>query len=340
MPPVNEFALIKQYFEQHSSITSDDSAQNVVAGIGDDCAVLAPDPDSEIVVTTDTLVAGIHFPEQANPALIAQRALRVNLSDIAAMGAMPRWFLLALTLPELDENWLEAFSCGLREVSDGFNCPLVGGDTTQGPLSITITMLGSMPVGAALLRSGACVGDTVYVTGSLGDAAAGLAILKADKFSDDSFTNSPTQGPVSTSHEQYLLERFWRPSPRLLEGQLLRDYASAAIDISDGLLADLGHICEASGVGAELAPASMPLSTQLMGTVTKKEATTLALTAGDDYELCFTVPSDKVADLESKIDAGLLSARRVGDIVPGKGVICLDTDGLTVNFPNTGFQHF
>jgi thiamine-monophosphate kinase len=352
---VNEFALIKRYFKQHGSITSDDSAQNVVIGIGDDCAVLVPDPGSEIVVTTDTLVAGVHFPEHANPALIAQRALRVNLSDIAAMGATPCWFLLALTLPELDEVWLERFSGGLREVSDTYDCSLVGGDTTRGPLTVTVSVLGRVPAGAALVRSGACVGDKVYVTGSLGDAGAGLGLLKgtnsdsgsfgSDSFDRDGFDgnsskNNRPESRVSTGVSDYLLERFWQPTPRLVEGQILRDYASAAIDISDGLLADLGHICEVSNVGAELIMDSIPLSTSLTEVATKKEALALALTAGDDYELCFTVPQEKVAELESKIDAGLLSAQRVGGIVRGEGVICLDEDGLIVNFPIMGYQHF
>ena len=346
---MNEFALIKHYFDQHNCVAAGD-ALGIVRGIGDDCAVLAPDADGEIVITTDTLVAGVHFPEQANPGLIAQRALRVNLSDIAAMGATPRWFLLALTLPALDNVWLEAFSSGLRAVSDIFNCPLVGGDTTRGPLTITITMVGGVPTGTALLRSGACVGDRVYVTGFLGDAAAGLGILKDTDFSGGGFdndgleNNSAGQGPGETSvyktNEQYLLGRFWQPSPRISEGLLLRDYASAAIDISDGLLADLGHICEASSVGAELTLASIPLSVPLTEVVTQAEATRLSLTAGDDYELCFTVPPEKVAGLESRINTGLLSARNIGEIVPGEHVKCLDSEGLAVDFPNEGYQHF
>ncbi|MBV1931550.1 MAG: thiamine-phosphate kinase [Porticoccaceae bacterium] len=335
--PMNEFALIKRYFERSDDDKSDHGgavvqapAQGVVQGIGDDCAVLSTDPDYETVISTDTLISGVHFPENSDSRLIAQRALRVNLSDIAAMGGQPSAFLLALTLPELNETWLEGFSRGLREVSDTYSCPLVGGDTTRGPLSITISILGTVPRGRALFRSGAQVGDTIYVTGYLGDGAAGLGLLDV-----------PIQGDGSEARSvDYLQKRYWQPDPRVSEGLILRDYASAAIDISDGLLADLGHILRASCVGAELTMASIPLSAPLIDTGTKKEAITLALTGGDDYELCFTVPIDKVAMLELKVREGLLSAFRIGEISAKEGLICRDGSGTVVDFSDAGYQHF
>lgn len=334
---MNEFALIKRYFERSDDDKSDHNeavvqapVQQVVQGIGDDCAVLRTDPDHETVMSTDTLVSGVHFPENSDPHLIAQRALRVNLSDIAAMGGQPSAFLLALTLPELDEAWLAGFSHGLREVSDAYSCPLVGGDTTRGPLSITISILGTVPRGRALLRSGAQAGDAIYVTGYLGDGAAGLGLLGALVQIDG----------IEARSVDYLKKRYWQPDPRVSEGLILRDYASAAIDISDGLLADLGHIKEASQVGAELNLASIPLSVPLIDTRTKTEAMTLALTGGDDYELCFTVPTDKVAMLELKIREGLLSAHRIGEISAKEGLICRDASGIVVDFSDAGYQHF
>lgn len=333
---MNEFALIKHYFERRDDNKSDGRStvkipvQGVVLGIGDDCAVLRTDPQYETVISTDTLVSGIHFPENSNPRLIAQRALRVNLSDVAAMGGQPSAFLLALTLPEVNETWLEGFSQGLGEVSDAYDCPLVGGDTTRGPLSITISILGTVPRGRALLRSGAQVGDGVYVTGFLGDGAAGLGLLDMQAQGDGREARSVS----------YLQKRYWQPDPRVREGLILRDYASAAIDISDGLLADLGHILSESCVGAELTLASIPQSSPLIETRTKPEAMALALTGGDDYELCFTVPAGKVAMFEQKVSEGLLSVHRIGEISAKEGLICRDATGIVVEFSNAGYQHF
>lgn len=324
--PLDEFTLIKRYFEQCGSVTSGPGgAAGVVVGIGDDCAILRLAAQEEMVITTDTLVAGVHFPEQADPAQIAHRALRVNISDIAAMGAQPQWFLLALTLPEADQNWLEDFSRGLSEVADEYNCRLVGGDTTRGPLAITISALGSVPEGGGLVRSGAQSGDIVFVTGSLGDAAAGLAVI---------------EGRSAATNTEYLLKRYWHPSPRVSEGLVLRDYASAAIDISDGVLADLGHIVRASGVGGEIALDSLPLSRSLIEAVGREDAIALALSAGDDYELCFTVPPDKVGGLEEKISEGLLVAQAIGRIVPGSGLICVDAAGQAIDIVDVGYRHF
>lgn len=305
------------------------TGNGVVLGIGDDCAILQPGSD-ELVVSTDTLVAGVHFPEQSAAAEIAQKALRVNLSDIAAMGGRPKWFLLALTLPEADESWLADFARGLHQVADAFQCALVGGDTSRGPLlTITITVLGSASPGRALRRSGARPGDRIYVTGSLGDAAAGLAIAQG---TIDTATND-------TDHK-YLTERFWRPAPRIAEGQLLQAYASAAIDISDGLLADLGHIVTASGVGAAIDVVTLPLSRSLNAVASPEQALRWALTGGDDYELCFTVPPERCADFEAAIAAATMDATAIGVIVPGSAVVCHDAEGHVLDVATAGYRHF
>lgn len=306
------------------------TANGVVLGIGDDCAILQPRSDEELVISTDTLVAGVHFPEQSAAAEIAQKALRVNLSDIAAMGGRPKWFLLALTLPEADESWLADFARGLYQVADAFQCTLVGGDTSRGALlTITITVLGSAPPGRALRRSSARPGDRIYVTGSLGDAAAGLAIAQG---TIDTATND--------ADREYLTERFWRPAPRIAEGQLLQAYASAAIDISDGLLADLGHIVTASGVGAAIDVATLPLSRSLSAVVSPQQALNWALAGGDDYELCFTVAPERCADFEAAIAAGTMVATSIGVIVPGNAVVCHDAEGRVLDVATEGYRHF
>lgn len=318
--PLDEFALIQRYFSR--PISPD---QGIVLGIGDDGAVLKLPSNEQIVVSTDTLIEGVHFPAQADPEKIAGRALRVNLSDLAAMGARPCWFLLALTLPDVDENWLTDFSSGLSSVAEEFACPLVGGDTTRGQLSITITVIGSSPAGAVLTRSGAQAGDAIWVTGSLGDAGGGLAIMEGRA--------------IEAGHDD-LLTRFWRPSPRIREGLILRNIASAAIDISDGLLADLGHIIKASDVGAEVNIDLLPQSSSLIDAVGKVTATSWALGAGDDYELCFTVAPNNAAALDKQIVEGLLMATHIGQIVAEGRLICKDTGGCVRDFPVAGYQHF
>jgi thiamine-monophosphate kinase len=317
---LHEFALIERYFKRYTS-----RGQGVVLGVGDDGAVLQLPGDEEIIVSTDTLLEGVHFPALSSPGKIAGRALRVNLSDLAAMGARPKWFLLALTLPDVDENWLAEFSAGLSKVADEFECPLVGGDTTRGQLSITITAIGSSPAGSVLARSGAHVGDSVWVTGSLGDAAAGLAVL---------------EGQVVAGDTENLINKFWQPCPRIQEGLIMRDIASAVIDVSDGLLADLGHLVNSSGVGVDLNIDLLPLSPPLVAAVGKKTATAWALGAGDDYELCFTISPHNAAVLDKYIDEGQLMATHIGQIVAGDGVVCKDAWGRVHDPIVSGYRHF
>lgn len=317
---LNEFELINKYF------ASRPSGAGVALGIGDDCALLDLPAGSSLAVTVDTLVEGVHFPADADAELLAQRALRVNLSDLAAMGAKPLWFTLALTLPEADAQWLTDFSRGLFAAAGEYNCSLVGGDTTRGPRTISIQMMGAVEAGRALTRSGARAGDQIYVTGSLGDGAAALAVIQE---------KVKTEG----ADRDYLLGRYYRPEPRLRESHQLIGLASAAIDISDGLLADLGHICSHSGVGATLHLEQIPMSVALERLETNEDKLAWALSGGDDYELCFTVPPSKVQALEAIIQSGDIDARAIGVIDETQGLRCL-RDGKIVSYQQRGYQHF
>ncbi|VEI43085.1 thiamine monophosphate kinase [Citrobacter youngae] len=258
-----EFSLIARYFDRVRT-----SRLDVETGIGDDCALLNIPEKQTLAISTDTLVAGNHFLPDIDPTDLAWKALAVNLSDLAAMGADPAWLTLALTLPDVDEAWLEAFSDGLFELLNYYDMQLIGGDTTRGPLSMTLGIHGYVPVGRALKRSGAKPGDWIYVTGTPGDSAAGLAILQ----------NRLQVGDAKDA--DYLLKRHLRPTPRILQGQALRDLASAAIDISDGLISDLGHIVNASGCGARVNVDALPYSPAFAQHVESEQALRWALSGG------------------------------------------------------------
>jgi thiamine-monophosphate kinase len=317
----DEFSLIERFFR--SGIGDGDGVR---IGVGDDGALLSVAPGEELVVTVDTLVADVHFPAAGAAADVAQRALRVNLSDLAAMAATPRWFLLALTLPAADEHWLADFASGLAAAANAYGCTLVGGDTTRGPLAVTITALGTVPVDAALRRSGAAAGDWVLVTGSLGGAAAALAEMRE------------CAGCRARSAD--LDARYWRPEPRLAEARALRGLASAAIDVSDGLLADLGHIARASGLGAELSLEALPLDAAAAARFGVERAREWALGAGDDYELCFTVAPQRAGEVQALIVAGELNATRVGQLVVDTGVRVRDGSGRQLDIAHRGYRHF
>ncbi|MEL7399325.1 MAG: thiamine-phosphate kinase [Pseudomonadota bacterium] len=322
---IGEFDLIDRYFRRQQELES------VELGIGDDCALLRVPADKLLAVSMDTLVADVHFPADAAPEDIAQRALRVNLSDLAAVGAEPLWFTLGLTLPHQDHQWLNDFSRGLFSAAREFNVALVGGDTTRGPLTISIQVHGAVANRAALRRDGARVGDAIFVSGSLGDGAAGLKVLQQDELSE-------------SNASMYFLERFYRPRPHLKEGRLLSGLASAALDVSDGLLADLEHICEASGVAARINIEKLPLSEPMKqwidgGVVDEAQARQWALSGGDDYRLCFTVPENKRAQLLALQQKHRLNFQCIGEITRGEGVICLDA-GRTVTPSEKGYNHF
>ncbi|WP_039911887.1 thiamine-phosphate kinase [Cellvibrio mixtus] len=318
-----EFQLIQQFFQREQA---EQPAEGVLLGIGDDCALLQMQEGKQLAVSVDTLVAGVHFPIDADAELIAERALRTNLSDLAAMGAEPLWFTLALTLPEASEEWLRSFSRGLFACARQYNIALIGGDTTSGPLTITIQVMGSVSPGAAMRRDGANIGDFVLVTHSLGDGAAALAMIQAQIHCDELSAN-------------YLHERFYRPIPRLQESALIREVATAALDISDGLVADLQHICDASDVGAVIDVENLPLSPAVQALNDQVQALGWALSGGDDYELCFTVAPEKMADIAMLIAQGKLNATVIGEIIPGSKVIC-EYEGKPFTLASTGYRHF
>lgn len=323
---IGEFDLIQRYFSSlgPSSLTGND--HGVVLGVGDDAAVTALAPGEQLITCTDTLVRGVHFPDDAPPRDIATRALCVNLSDLAAMGATPRWYTLALTLDVADEAWLAEFAAGLADVSRHHGFALIGGDTTRGPLCISITAMGSVPAQQYLTRNGARPSDAVYVTGRLGEGAAALALVQQ-------------RLQCSDTEATYLRQRFYRPAPRVNEGQLLRELASAAIDISDGLLADAGHIAARSGVGILLDIHRLPLA-EVAGVDTETRLH-WALSGGDDYELCFTVAPERATAVEELIAGGALAARCIGTVIEGSGVTCHDR-GQSWRPPTTsvGYRHF
>lgn len=318
-----EFQLIRQFFQREQA---EQPAAGVLLGIGDDCALLQIPDGKQLAVSVDTLVADVHFPSDADAELIAERALRTNLSDLAAMGADPLWFTLALTLPDASEEWLRGFSRGLFQCAREYGIALVGGDTTSGPLSITIQVMGAVRPQETLRRDGANIGDFVLVTHYLGDGAGALAAIQnTQQFASEDY--------------QYLLQRFYRPTPRLQESALIRSIASSALDISDGLVADLQHICDASDLGAVIDVENLPLSPALKTLNDSAKAYEWALSGGDDYELCFTVPPEKMADIAMLIAQGQLQATVIGEMIAGNKVVC-EYEGEPFGLPKTGYQHF
>ncbi len=320
--PDSEFEIINRYFSSRAS-----DSENIILGIGDDAAVISTPADKQLVVSVDTLISGVHFPSQTSAADIAWKALAVNLSDLAAMGATPAWFTLALSLPEVDHHWLAVFSDSLAEISSIYRIPLVGGDTTRGALSITIQVAGHVPVGRALLRSGAKVGDQIFVSGNIGDAALGLYVLQQQSERNEDI--------------DYLLECLNRPQPRIDLGQALTEVASACIDISDGLFADLSHILKASGVGAQLQQDHIPLSEVAKRFLSDKENRLTGIyNRGDDYELCFCVPAEKCSQLYAieKLSACKLTC--IGKIVTGNELQVFDAQGKLVDISHDNYDHF
>lgn len=305
------------------------SRDDVRLGIGDDAAVLAVPTGQELAVAIDTMVEGVHFPQGSAPADIGWKALAVNLSDLAAMGASPAWALLALTLPKPDPVFIEGFAEGFAQLAQPYRLALIGGDTTRGPLTISVAVHGFVSPDKALLRSGAHVGDAVLVTGTLGDAAAGLQLLQRGGRIDE-----------NDARHAFLIERLNRPTPRLSTGMALRERATSCIDVSDGLLADLGHICAASGVAAEIDSLLLPLSPALHDSFDAATARDFALSGGDDYELCFTVPAARVAEVQADLARLGCGATRIGRIVEGSGVRVRDAEGQWLETVRQGWDHF
>ena len=296
---------------------------DVVLGIGDDAALLQVPPDRQLAVSMDTLNAGVHFPEDTPPSAIGWKALAVNLSDLAAMAATPAWCTLALTLPDADGDWVDAFLDGFLELAEQHGVALVGGDTTGGPLSITVTAHGFVPEGQALRRDGARAGDEVWVTGSIGDAAGALAQWRA-------------RGPSSAK----LRHRLDRPTPRIEAGLALRGLATAGIDLSDGLAGDLGHVLRASGVGARIDLGRLPTSRTLADHFEEAARWPLQLSGGDDYELCFTAPASAAFAIEQALAACDVTATVVGVLEAEPGLRFTTPEGDDYAPAAAGFQHF
>jgi thiamine-monophosphate kinase len=307
---------------------------DVHLGIGDDAALLGVPAGQELVVCTDTLVAAVHFPLATKAHDLGWKALAVNLSDLAAMGATPAWALLALTLPEPDRDLVAGFAEGFAELAAQHRVALVGGDTTRGPLSATVTVHGFVPSQHALLREGASAGDLVYVTGTLGDAAAGLRCLDPR----DAQAHALFHAPGDT--RELLIGRLHRPTPRIAAGLALRDVASACIDVSDGLLADLGHIARASGVGIEVDLETLPASSALLALFDAEARLPLQAAGGDDYELAFTAPAARERDLLRDLARIGCGATRIGRVVAGEGVRLLDAARQPVALRRRGWEHF
>ena len=312
---MGEFELIERWFAALGGRRGD-----VVLGVGDDAAIVQLPAGRQLVAAVDTLVEGRHFPAGSPARSIGHRALAVNLSDLAAMGAEPGYALLALTLPRADDAWLRDFAAGFAALAETHGVALIGGDTTAGPLCISVTVLGSVAAGAALTRAGAAPGDVVFVSGTPGDAAAGL----------------PLPGrPAATAA---LRARFEYPTPRIALGRALAGVASACIDVSDGLAGDLGKIAAASACALEIEPEKLPLSASLLASRCLADARQLALTGGDDYELAFTVPEPLAGVLEDRLDAHV-PITRIGRVVAGRG-LWLSSGGVVTQFAHRGFDHF
>lgn len=319
---MKEFNLIEDFFKAKSIQRKD-----VIIGIGDDGAVTHIPQGQALVTTTDTLLSGVHFLADTSAHAIAQKAIAVNLSDLAAMGAEPAWISLSLSLPEVDQDWLEAFSDGLREHAEYYSIQLIGGDTVQGPMAITITAQGFVPFEQALTRSHAQPGDSIYVTGTLGDAGLGLHIAQNKREVTDSL------------NKEFLLHRLHYPTPRLLFGTSLRRVASACIDLSDGLVSDVQHILKASKCGASIDVSKLPLSQALKESVDNLSAIDYALSAGDDYELLFTVNEEQKGILETTFASANVSATCIGKVTGTNKLELVDGD-KPFNYQAKGYQHF
>ena len=317
---ISEFEIIRRYFARPS--------RTAVLGIGDDCALVAARKGMTLALSTDMLLSGRHFLPNTDPLKLGHKSLAVNLSDLAAMGADPRWALLAIALPNANEKWIAAFSRGFFRLARRFKTELIGGDTTRGPLTIAITVIGEVAPKLALRRDGARAGDDVWLSGATGEAALGVAHLRG-------------RVKLKGRAREACLERLHAPEPRVTLGQRLRGLARSAIDVSDGLLADLGHVVKASGVTAELRWEDLPRARAIAECADKALAKDCLLAGGDDYELVFTAPRSRRSAIEAAARKTGVPVTAIGAIVAGKpGVRVRDRKGGTVSVPRAGFDHF
>lgn len=320
---MNEFELIQHFFTRSACAQG---GENIPLGIGDDCALLQIPTGHYCAVSTDSLVSGVHFPKDSPPFLLGQRVLAVAVSDLAAMGAKPLGFTLAITLEQIDTPWLQAFSEGLSAMAQHCAIALIGGDTTRGPLAMTVTVMGAVPTHHSLLRSGAQVGDLLCVSGPLGAAAAALPFVLGQVAADT----------VPAEAQQQLLAAYWTPQPQLELGRWLLGKASAALDISDGLLADCGHIAKASKVALQIEQARVPIAAAVLRTVGDADALQCALSGGDDYQLAFTIAASYLEALQQRFTA----VQVIGRVSAGQGVQLLDSAGQSIQCAHLGYQHF
>ena len=314
-----EFDLIARHFTR--------ATPSAVLGVGDDCALLAPTPGMQLAVSSDMLLEGRHFSPQDSPAGLGHKSLAVNLSDLAAMGATPRWATLAIALPAANDAWLTAFARGFFRMADQHGIELVGGDTTRGALTISITVMGEVPPGEALRRDGAGAGDDVWVSGTIGSAALALAYRQGRLF-------------MEQIDAAKVLPALYLPTPRVELGIALRGIATSAIDLSDGLLGDLGHILERSHVGATLEFATLPTLPVAQTYLHEAVARDCVLAGGDDYELCFTAPADRREAVAAAAKAAGVAVTRIGRITAESGLTVIGTDGQPMPFEHTGYDHF
>jgi thiamine-monophosphate kinase len=325
--PLGEFALIDRYFRDCGARRTD-----VALGVGDDAALLDCPAGMQLVAAIDSMVLGNHFLAHFSPESVGHRALAVNLSDLAAMGARPAWALLALTLNKADPEWLEGFARGFSALANKHNVALVGGDTTAGPLCISVQLLGHAPRPAAMLRSAGRPGDVVFVSGNPGDSTGGLA------FELGKLKVEPAAG-ITEDVARYLLQRFHFPTPRVELGQKLREFARACIDVSDGLLGDAGKLAEASGCGVRLAWEQLPVSPQLVTVVGETRAREMALTGGEDYELCFTVAPETVPRMTQELPPAQWGYAAIGVLSESPGAV-VTRGGTVMEFSHSGWDHF
>ncbi|MCC5810816.1 MAG: thiamine-phosphate kinase [Ectothiorhodospiraceae bacterium] len=318
----SEFDLIRDYFTGLGSRRED-----VLLGVGDDAALLQPPEGQAVALCVDTMVAGVHFPGDAPAASVGHKALAVNLSDLAAMGAEPAWATLSLTLPDADERWIASFTHGFGDLARYHNVALVGGDLSRGPLSVSVQAAGFVPRGRALRRRRARPGDAVFVSGTLGDAALGLALWQEQRATLD-------------ADSAWLIARLHQPTPRVSLGRELRGCATAAIDLSDGLAQDLGHILQGSGVGAVVDVDRLPVSEPARHYAVARRCLEAAAAGGDDYELCFTVPRTRLHRLDAIASRTGVRLTRIGTIEPGQGLRLVHGDGTPAGLQVPGYRHF
>ncbi len=319
----SEFDLIREYFTQPTQQTN--------LSIGDDAALISVGSGMELAISADMLVAGTHFFHDADAYKLGWKSLAVNVSDMAAMGANPKWATLAIALPHLDKDWLAAFSHGFFACAKVFNIDLIGGDTTRGPLTVSIQIMGEVPKGKAIKRSGAKPGDDIWVSGTLGDAALGLAHLQG-KMQD--------KLALDDGYIEYCLHALHAPNPRVELGMALRNIATSAIDISDGLLSDLGHILKSSSLGAQLHLSQLPTSAFISQHLHEKHIQQYVIAGGDDYELCFTAPpsaQEKINNLSQQLN---LKLTNIGSISSTPELLVYDASQKSMSFNKTGYDHF